>query len=93
MYNRTLLPRNWLHDQRLPYTSGRLKSGASIPTSGRCKVTLTVPPLSPLTHPVSRASDDSLVLDSEFLRMVPDVSGIGPMLCFEMERGQVAQTV
>ena len=42
MNNRTLFPRNWLHDQRLPYTSGKLKSGASMPTSGRCNVTLTV---------------------------------------------------
>ena len=85
MYNRTLLPRNWLHDQRLPNTSGRLKSGASIPTSGRCNVTLTVPPLSPLTHPVPRTIRDSLVLDFEFLRMVPDVSGIDPMLCSATE--------
>ena len=42
MYNRTLFPRNWLHDQRLPYTSGKLKSGASTPTCGRSNATLTV---------------------------------------------------
>ena len=42
MYNRTLFPRNWLHDQRLPYTSGKLKSGASMPTCGRSNATLTV---------------------------------------------------
>ena len=42
MYSRTLFPRNWLHDQRLPYTSGKLKSGASMSTCGRSNATLTV---------------------------------------------------
>ena len=50
MYNRTLFPRNWLHDQRLPYTSGRLKSGANVPTSGRSNVTVTVATPLPKCH-------------------------------------------
>ena len=78
MYNRTLFPRNWLHDQRLPYTSGKLKSGASTPTCGRSNATLTVETPLRLTHVISRRIQYSEAPDSVFSRAILNCPGAIP---------------